>query len=431
VAPTAQKLKVCLIDVSGANLGMRDPQLEPLLRAVATFGAKENFGALMKLHTARCIMSLGQALERVTIEGDHSDPNTALLRNLIGYLIDLSPDAALEFVHRPRFLIWLTRLSSIAAETRLESKGPQKLTQHLSSLGPLLFNHREFFSHFQSAWSVIIPPGGWIGPIEGDWYLESKADHPLACRIRDDVLDNVTVADVQSKSSLTVEGLTRGVRAYVRSGKIEIFPASHVPEIRLVEANGVRNAFLAPSAVDRELGNAFALIQRVWPESLNEVEFLLRGILPIQVPGARWINASSWEAPLVAQLTVKEDVSPYFMAEAIIHELSHMKMDIVLNLFPIIDDDGAPKYTHPWRQDMRPISGVLYGAHAFVNVLSLYDRIRRSADGDQVVIDEHRRIAKDVCVSLATLETHAKFSSNGKQLFDIMRETYRVASERP
>ena len=65
---------------------------------------------------------------------------------------------------------------------------------------------------------------------------------------------------------------------------------------------------------------------------------------------------------------------PVQVADALCHEGSHTRLGLLLHLDPLLQDDGAAVHPSPWRQDPRPLKGLLNGVHAFVNVCEFYRR---------------------------------------------------------
>jgi HEXXH motif-containing protein len=66
---------------------------------------------------------------------------------------------------------------------------------------------------------------------------------------------------------------------------------------------------------------------------------------------------------------------PVQVADALCHEGSHTRLGLLLHLDALLEDDGAAIHPSPWRQDPRPLKGLLNGVHAFVNVCEFYRRL--------------------------------------------------------
>src|SRR6185503_4671918 len=68
------------------------------------------------------------------------------------------------------------------------------------------------------------------------------------------------------------------------------------------------------------------------------------------------------------------------MAEAVIHEFSHNKINALFELDDVLENAWAPLYTSPVRPDPRPLHGVLLAVHAFLPVARLYERMIEQGD---------------------------------------------------
>jgi len=87
----------------------------------------------------------------------------------------------------------------------------------------------------------------------------------------------------------------------------------------------------------------------------------LRVLVPIEP--SRATRASSPYAFGGIQLSGDESATEF--AEALVHELQHSKLNAVLGLVKLTDGDLTRRYLAPWRDDPRPLTGVLHGLYAF------------------------------------------------------------------
>jgi uncharacterized protein len=60
------------------------------------------------------------------------------------------------------------------------------------------------------------------------------------------------------------------------------------------------------------------------------------------------------------------------LALALIHELQHLKLGAVLDLFALLDPQDQTRYRVPWRADPRPLEAVLQGAYAHLAVADFW-----------------------------------------------------------
>jgi HEXXH motif-containing protein len=63
------------------------------------------------------------------------------------------------------------------------------------------------------------------------------------------------------------------------------------------------------------------------------------------------------------------------LAEALIHEFSHNKLNALFEVDEVLENAWTPLYTSPVRPDPRPLHGVLLAVHAFLPVARLYEKM--------------------------------------------------------
>lgn len=64
------------------------------------------------------------------------------------------------------------------------------------------------------------------------------------------------------------------------------------------------------------------------------------------------------------------------MAETLIHEFQHTKLCGLMDMVPLIQPSGELGYA-PWREDPRPVGGILQGLYAYTGIVRFWDVQRR------------------------------------------------------
>jgi HEXXH motif-containing protein len=67
--------------------------------------------------------------------------------------------------------------------------------------------------------------------------------------------------------------------------------------------------------------------------------------------------------------------SPVTMAETLVHEFQHIKLCGLMDMLPLTEPSGERGYA-PWRDDPRPMGGILQGAYAFTGIVRFWDAQR-------------------------------------------------------
>jgi HEXXH motif-containing protein len=126
------------------------------------------------------------------------------------------------------------------------------------------------------------------------------------------------------------------------------------------------------------LRDALAPIERYLPELRREMDLYLHQIVPVGFDPVRHLSASYQEA--IGTIYLSLHPSAMTLAEALIHELSHSKLNALFELDDVLENASSPLYPSPVRPDPRPLHGVLLAVHAFLPVARLYERMIEADD---------------------------------------------------
>ncbi|MCK6523111.1 HEXXH motif-containing putative peptide modification protein [Myxococcota bacterium] len=167
------------------------------------------------------------------------------------------------------------------------------------------------------------------------------------------------------------------------------------------------------------LGAALGLVEVGLPAWLGELPDTLSRLVPVGFEPERHLSASYREAPGVAYLTLHPD--PLTLAEAIIHEAQHSKLNLLSWLDPVLVNGRTTWTPSPVRPDLRPLMGVLLAVHAFVPVAALHAGLA-AADHPISRGDPARRRRAEVLASnqrgVEVLRRLAEPTAIGRRLLD-------------
>ncbi|MFE2585718.1 HEXXH motif domain-containing protein [Streptomyces sp. NPDC059378] len=109
---------------------------------------------------------------------------------------------------------------------------------------------------------------------------------------------------------------------------------------------------------------------------LEEAQAIGRG-LAVVVPRPRAEqyrphSASSGDAFGAALTSVPDDAEQF--ASTLVHEFQHNKLSAFMHLFDLHEDTGEQRHYAPWRDDPRPLGGLLQGVYAFHGVTRFWRR---------------------------------------------------------
>ncbi len=71
---------------------------------------------------------------------------------------------------------------------------------------------------------------------------------------------------------------------------------------------------------------------------------------------------------------------PVTMAETLVHEFQHVKLCGLMDMMPLAESGGEKVYA-PWRQDPRPVGGLLQGVYAHLGIVRFW-RVQRHVETD-------------------------------------------------
>jgi hypothetical protein len=116
----------------------------------------------------------------------------------------------------------------------------------------------------------------------------------------------------------------------------------------------------------RLLASAWQLLTTRHREAAETMAAVLRVIVPVEPdPGSGGLSATSAEAFGAVAISTPGD--PRSFAVGLMHEGQHSVLNATLTLFDLVTP-GGPRVWSPWRDDPRPLSGLLHGAYAYQSV---------------------------------------------------------------
>lgn len=98
-----------------------------------------------------------------------------------------------------------------------------------------------------------------------------------------------------------------------------------------------------------------------------------------------WITRSASTGEAFGSVLVSPPFDAVTLAVALVHEFQHIKLGGLIHLGPLPDHDSGNLFHAPWRDDPRPLSGLLQGIYAFAGIAALWRDLRASVhDADRV-----------------------------------------------
>ncbi|MFD7711594.1 HEXXH motif domain-containing protein [Streptomyces sp. NPDC059786] len=163
------------------------------------------------------------------------------------------------------------------------------------------------------------------------------------------------------------------------------------------------------------------LLAEADPVSAVTVAALLRTIQPMAAHEAFRVRSAS-SSYGVGGLALSLPESPSACAAALVHELQHSKLNALSHLFPLVEEGPGPGrlYYAPWRDDPRPLNGMLQGIYAFTGVARFWSGRTRLPGGahDQLAWFEFALWRGQLVRALSQVGTDPELTRTGVRLVE-------------
>ena len=112
-----------------------------------------------------------------------------------------------------------------------------------------------------------------------------------------------------------------------------------------------------------------------------EIAAAVTVITPVSGTSGRSASASS--PAVFGSVAMSRPLDAVSCAETLTHEVHHIKLGALLDFLPLTRPDDGRQYYAPWRDDPRPLGGLLQGAYAYLGVSGFWRRQRAQAGYSQ------------------------------------------------
>jgi HEXXH motif-containing protein len=174
---------------------------------------------------------------------------------------------------------------------------------------------------------------------------------------------------------------------------------------------------------DAALLAAWPVLERNHPGIAAEVAALVSVIVPRFPPpsGHGQVSTTSPEAFGAVGMSIPPD--PVTGALTLAHEAQHLKLGALLDVVTLTLPDDGRLYYAPWRDDPRPIGGLLQGAYAHLGVSGFWRR-QRKLPGDRRRADiEYARWREAAALAVETLRSSGRLTHAGLEFVNEMART--------
>jgi HEXXH motif-containing protein len=185
----------------------------------------------------------------------------------------------------------------------------------------------------------------------------------------------------------------------------------------------------ASARVDRwqtMLDCAWEQIARDHEVLAEEIATAIRVFTPLMSPLQGQVSATSRET--FGAIALSEPPNPCSLAVTLAHEIQHAKLSALLDIVPLTMPDDGRRYYAPWRDDPRPVAGLLQGAYAFLGVTGFWRRQARLEAGKAKfqACTEFARWRSAVRLVVDTLTSSGRLTGPGMSFVSGMARTLQA-----
>lgn len=270
---------------------------------------------------------------------------------------------------------------------------------------------------------------------------------------------------VFGSGALAVQAVNAGALvAEYQSRKIQLYPVGPAPEVdspRLMKRPVARcgeyelllkpEAFFlpgitaaealretAPEFQETQVGlveDALALVERHHPLAFRHLREVVK-LTALKPPAfGDYSNVSYSDLPGAFILSAVQE--PYWIADGLIHELFHNRLFFIEEREAILtnagteDGESPGEFYSPWRDDLRPLSGLLHAIYVYLAVSQFWFSVLRSGETSEprtaYSVDQAVRATLQLRIASGLLRTYGQFGEFGADLFREMEKAVDAA----
>ncbi|MFE3261050.1 HEXXH motif domain-containing protein [Nocardia sp. NPDC059091] len=386
------------------------------------------------------------------LTGGMLDMRTILLRTLIGSLdAETADQAGIPAAYRTLAELQLEHPETVAALLCYPHTGPW-LSHTLARIAdpgdseiPLwadcgylgwLAAAAALSCRFEGAARLVVRNGVVMLPMLGLARLESP-DYHGHCELRWSGTGTLTFTwEAGSVEITTVTGEShpnwsplRWVRAADGETKVWLDDLDPFRQLAATSAEPPRLDTEQARHWQRDFADAWRLLRDTLENCVPAMRETLRSLVPLSAkPLVASTSHTAAEGPGCVYTTAPADGCQ--LALTLIHEIQHSKFNLLIDQVQLFDADPACRFYAPWRDDPRPILGLLHGIYAFFGVTDFW-RVHRHSDchGSQQAHADFELWRRQVSTAIAQAQTSGLLTAQGHRFTDALADAMRPWAE--
>ncbi|MCK2214324.1 FxsB family radical SAM/SPASM domain protein [Actinomadura sp. ATCC 31491] len=150
------------------------------------------------------------------------------------------------------------------------------------------------------------------------------------------------------------------------------------------------------------------------PQVAEEIAAVVTVLTPLAEPAHGTASATSKLA--FGNIGISTQPDPHAFAVTLAHESQHAKLSGLLDLIPLTQPDDGSRYYAPWRDDPRPLGGLLHGAYAHLAIAAFWGVERQQPHEDELRLRAHTEFARwrdGTDLTIRTLRASGRLTPEG------------------
>ena len=203
-----------------------------------------------------------------------------------------------------------------------------------------------------------------------------------------------------SNTNIILDNSPHWIKNYISSIKKDVDSMLNIKNISISDNDSIK-------LIETNILEGLQLIKDSWPEMYEEVNFNIKQIVILDPPMSSSFSDINCHG---CTFFINNNNSPVWWAENIVHECSHMKLNTILASETHLNNPYTYTDKVPWRQDSRPLIGVLHGTYVYSRMYLLLKKIY-SYQSNDYILNRMNEVYNELKIGIKLLEDKGDFTN--------------------
>lgn len=203
-----------------------------------------------------------------------------------------------------------------------------------------------------------------------------------------------------SNTNIILDNSPHWIKNYISSIKKDVDSMLNIKNISISDNDSIK-------LIETNILEGLQLIKDSWPEMYEEVNFYIKQIVILDPPMSSSFSDINCHG---CTFFINNNNSPVWWAENIVHECSHMKLNTILASETHLNNPYTYTDKVPWRQDSRPLIGVLHGTYVYSRMYLLLKNIY-SYQSNDYILNRMNEVYNELKIGIKLLEDKGDFTN--------------------